>query len=269
MAGLTTTTIKKLFAFSGNTCAFPKCREPLYSNGVLIGEVCHIKSEKPGAARYNPSLTDADRHSYDNIILLCANHHTVIDKDEKTYTVERLVGMKREHESKQTARFSITDAEAIRLAIFTGGTVAGAVASTIASSIGDIVRAVSEIDPTRRKKSEARDLSKLLKRIGPGGIAHYSDHKIGKAIGNQFVILFFTEGWKVAELDLRRADLLQRHRPNTLLFLLSHEHQSAFEVVSAILDTYLNRIGFKRVDAANWKQDKRVLRVVLAKLARY
>jgi hypothetical protein len=65
-----------------------------------VCEVCHIKGEKPTAARYDTAQSDEQRHGFDNLILLCNVHHKVVDDDEEAYTVERLTRMKAEHEAK-------------------------------------------------------------------------------------------------------------------------------------------------------------------------
>jgi hypothetical protein len=109
----TQNTLKRLFAHSGNRCAFPCCVAPLTHNDTLIGEVCHIKGDKPGASRYDPSQADRERQAYDNLIVLCPNHHTVVDDDEVAYTVDRLLRMKIEHEAQAT---NIPDSEAERVA---------------------------------------------------------------------------------------------------------------------------------------------------------
>jgi len=93
-------TIKKIFALSGNYCAFPGCTEHIInSEGQLIGEVCHIEAANEDGERYNPLQTDEERRSFDNLILLCANHHLVTDNVIE-YTVERLKEIKKQHEEK-------------------------------------------------------------------------------------------------------------------------------------------------------------------------
>ena len=106
-------TIKRLFARSGNLCAFPNCKAPLTHNDTLLGEICHIKGEKPGAARHDPNQSSADRQEYANLIILCPTHHTVIDDDEESYTVERVIGMKARHEA---ALPSMSEEDATRVA---------------------------------------------------------------------------------------------------------------------------------------------------------
>jgi len=94
-------TVKRLFAVSGNRCAFPNCRTEIVNEGTILGEICHIKSAKPNGPRYDNLQSPEDHHSYDNLTLLCANHDTVVDDDEEAYTVERLAKMKRDHEASE------------------------------------------------------------------------------------------------------------------------------------------------------------------------
>jgi hypothetical protein len=102
-------TLKRLFALSGNHCPFPKCTASLTYEATLVGEVCHIKGDRPGSARYDPDQSEADRQAYDNLIAMCPTHHTVIDDDEESYPVERLLRMKADHEARSTI---MPDAEA-------------------------------------------------------------------------------------------------------------------------------------------------------------
>ena len=97
--GASVSTIKRLFAHSGNRCAFPRCTAPVIEGTTIVGEVCHIKGARPGSARYDAQQTADERHGFDNLILMCGRHHTVIDDDEEAYTVERIIRMKADHES--------------------------------------------------------------------------------------------------------------------------------------------------------------------------
>jgi len=105
----TESTLKQLFALSGNRCPIPNCKATLVYNGRLIGEVCHIKGDNPGAARYDPLQTDKERQSYENLVAMCPTHHTVIDDDAESYPTDRILKMKAEHEAKVIA---MTDADA-------------------------------------------------------------------------------------------------------------------------------------------------------------
>jgi hypothetical protein len=94
---------KKLWARSGNICSFPDCNTELVPEkraNRVIGEEAHIKGEKPTAPRYDPNQSPEERDSYENRILLCPTHHTEIDADPQTWTVERLFEMKVKHEQQ-------------------------------------------------------------------------------------------------------------------------------------------------------------------------
>ncbi|MGC2236780.1 MAG: HNH endonuclease [Pyrinomonadaceae bacterium] len=114
MKSPTTSTLKYLFAISGNICAFPECKNLLVESNNVVGEVCHIKGHKPDAARYDANQTEEQRHAFDNLILMCPNHHTIIDKDEKTYTVETLLDYKAKQSLQAKSPLSENDTTIIQ-----------------------------------------------------------------------------------------------------------------------------------------------------------
>ena len=93
--------IKRLFAVSGNRCAFPKCDVPLVdeSSGKVTGKICHIKARKSDGPRYDPNQSDEERDAFENLLLMCPLHHDIIDSDPESYTVTRLKEIKDKHES--------------------------------------------------------------------------------------------------------------------------------------------------------------------------
>jgi hypothetical protein len=86
---------------SGNQCAFPDCDIIFFKSGdeTNRSNICHIEAAEQGGQRYNPDSTDEYRRSYENLILLCPNHHKETD-DVSLYPVKALIDMKREHEDK-------------------------------------------------------------------------------------------------------------------------------------------------------------------------
>ena len=71
---------KMLWAKSGNRCAICKIElitEQKTDSNLNIGEECHIISSKSKGPRHKPNLNDYD--TFDNLILLCRNHHKEID----------------------------------------------------------------------------------------------------------------------------------------------------------------------------------------------
>ena len=94
-------TIKRLYALSGNQCAFPGCKVTFVNpdDDTNISIICHIEAANPGGPRYNPNSTDDYRRSDENLILLCPNHHVETD-NVSLYPVEVLQDMKRKHVDK-------------------------------------------------------------------------------------------------------------------------------------------------------------------------
>lgn len=94
-------TLRYLYGKSGNKCAFPDCNEPIFEDdGTLTGECCHIEAFSAGGARYNPNTTIEQRNSKENLIMLCARHHKIIDSHPQEYPTERLREIKTTHEQQ-------------------------------------------------------------------------------------------------------------------------------------------------------------------------
>ncbi|MCC6607706.1 MAG: hypothetical protein IT327_31150 [Anaerolineae bacterium] len=81
----TISTIKKLFAYSGNQCAAPDCSNLLIEDNVVLGEICHIEAAEENGPRYNNDSNDEYRRSYENLILLCEKCHKKVDAKENAY----------------------------------------------------------------------------------------------------------------------------------------------------------------------------------------
>jgi len=96
---LTARIVRALFAKSGNRCAFAGCNNVLIKHDDLyVGEIAHIEAAESGGPRYNPKQTDDERRSYDNLMLLCHEHHVEIDDDASRYNPQVLRNIKRAHE---------------------------------------------------------------------------------------------------------------------------------------------------------------------------
>jgi hypothetical protein len=94
--------IKLLWGRSANRCAI--CKKELSQDSQLaggsfpIGEQSHIVGEKQGAPRGESILSEQERNSYANLILLCPNDHALIDKNPIDWPVEKLYMAKTQHE---------------------------------------------------------------------------------------------------------------------------------------------------------------------------
>ncbi len=96
---ITQKTRQRLYGLSGNQCAFPGCSQHFFNvdDEANLSNICHIEAAEEGGQRYNPNSNDDYRRSFENLILLCPNHHKITD-DTSVYTVEVLQKMKRDHE---------------------------------------------------------------------------------------------------------------------------------------------------------------------------
>ena len=70
------------------------------SGPAVISDICHIYASSPNGPRGQGGLTEDELKSIDNLILLCPNHHRVVDRQPETYTAELLKQWKEEHEAK-------------------------------------------------------------------------------------------------------------------------------------------------------------------------
>jgi len=90
--------IKILWGRSANRCAI--CKIELTPDGEIetIREIAHIISQSPDGPRGEESLPVNNRNDYSNLILLCPNHHSEIDKIPESWPTIRLQKIKGEHE---------------------------------------------------------------------------------------------------------------------------------------------------------------------------
>lgn len=118
--------MKTLFAHSNNVCAFSggraaceeKLTDPTWKSVKAI--ICHIHGLHPGSARYDPTMTDAERNDYDNLILMCPNHSRLIDDLEPdNYPADALRVMKERYEEQAaTTSWRPDESELARFAIW-------------------------------------------------------------------------------------------------------------------------------------------------------
>ncbi|MES2331200.1 MAG: hypothetical protein V4539_16465 [Bacteroidota bacterium] len=94
------TVVRRLFALSGNLCAYPGCQHELInSKEQFVAEICHIEGANPGSARFNHAQSDEERRSFENLLLLCHRHHVETD-DESEFSVTRMQEIKAAHEKQ-------------------------------------------------------------------------------------------------------------------------------------------------------------------------
>jgi len=120
--GISVKTRKRLWLRSGGRCAFNECDQELIEvigagSDTVLGIECHIVAQKDAptrVARSESSLSSDerskwrglidDRHGFANLVLMCANHSTIIDDPAGGYTVAQIVELKLHHETAEDAR---------------------------------------------------------------------------------------------------------------------------------------------------------------------
>jgi len=103
---LSTKDRKHLWSAAAGICSYNHngecCGKALFTkNGEMdtnVGAECHIIGEKPAAARYQDGYDE--KETYDNAILLCTDHHKIVDDNPELYTPTILRQMKIAHENK-------------------------------------------------------------------------------------------------------------------------------------------------------------------------
>jgi len=222
----------------------------------LVAHVCHICADKPGGPRFDPEQTEKDRQDYENLIVFCPNHHTLIDNDEATYTVTVLKEMKRQHEKTAQKEFVISDDLAKQAA--TG---------VLAASIG-----VTEL--WRSTESKGEDVTKLIAdlhrilKYAPKGlvICKFANEEIAIFL-NFLTEIFRQSGWRIQfETDPLNKNI--ELRPSAiLLFILPTRHQIPVGE-QAVLE-FLERCGFhpvKQNEVETLESDKFVLTIAFGAL---
>jgi hypothetical protein len=92
----------RLFAASGGYCQNPACVRPLFvdtgTKRIHIAEIAHVFAARNAGPRAKKALPEAERGAFENLILLCGDCHTMIDKAEQDFPDAFIFSWKRDHE---------------------------------------------------------------------------------------------------------------------------------------------------------------------------
>lgn len=106
----------RLFVDSAGYCQNPGCNTALFPEGHQghphIAEMAHIFAAIDGGPRTDETLTEEERGDYANIILLCANCHTLADKTPETHPATLMSSWKRGHVERIREVFGVRKFEA-------------------------------------------------------------------------------------------------------------------------------------------------------------
>ena len=84
---------------------------------TVLGEIAHIEGVGKRAARHNPNRPEDTLNDIDNLILLCHDHHTIVDNKKNGYTVAMLRKMKQDHERQGMTEIQQRDATLAKIYI--------------------------------------------------------------------------------------------------------------------------------------------------------
>ncbi len=96
--------LKLLWGMAAARCAFPDCQivlvaPPTKSDpSVVLGQVSHIVGLEDDGPRGDPAYPDSLRNKYENLILLCPGHHSLVDGQDSSYSTDTLKNWKVAHE---------------------------------------------------------------------------------------------------------------------------------------------------------------------------
>ncbi len=151
---LTKQQVKLLLPLTRNKCAMhkigPSC-EPyqLVCDDTFYGEFAHICAAEEGGERWVDSMSDDDsngeennRNGIKNIIVLCPNHHTIIDKKNNGYSIDRLREIKTQHEGQDAPVINNISEDAINNAV----SVANATITNFNNNVGNGVQQVNSMN---------------------------------------------------------------------------------------------------------------------------
>jgi len=105
----------EIWTKAGGRCQYRGCNKPLWRDDVRLvtmnrSYLAHIVADEPGGPRGDPVLSDQLQDKFSNIMLLCDDHHRLIDKEDVLgHSVELLRAYKQQHEERIERLTSLQD----------------------------------------------------------------------------------------------------------------------------------------------------------------
>lgn len=135
-------------------CYFPDCAnrvvEMAGETPIVTAQIAHIRAAKKGGPRYDENMTDEERRSFSNLLVLCTFHHRLIDTKPTgdNYPAELLQEWKEQHEgqlSKDLAALTEED-----LTEFLNSTLE----ELIAETKSELLAAIEKVEAISRESAE-------------------------------------------------------------------------------------------------------------------
>ncbi len=111
----------KLWAVSAGRCEL--CNRILYSDLVFgvdgnFGESAHIHAVSEGGPRHKWGMSSEEKNNIENLMLLCAEHHHLIDTNPKEWGESKLIFAKNAHESRIRMSTELNDSHSCRIVAY-------------------------------------------------------------------------------------------------------------------------------------------------------
>jgi hypothetical protein len=244
-------TFRELCLKSGNLCAFPHCDALMMNEaGLFIGQLYHIEAAEPGGERFNPDMTNEERRSVSNLMLMCYPHHRE-SNDTTKYTVSKLKRMKAAHER----RFSRPDramrekvGRLNRAALVSAGVVAGASIGAVIHQIRSVFDALvgPSDEPTANLRALQKDMEQSLRYAPTGIIYYFSRDRLHLAVGNLFLEIFKSVGWRVERMDkpFRFRDGEEPNFHHSMLMVFAFKNSNQLPIGRQAIDELFQKCGF-------------------------
>jgi len=164
-------TVASLAKRAAQTCSNPICRRSTSgphsddTKSIVVGEAAHIRGARSGSARFDSSMSDAERAEPSNGIWLCNVCAKLIDSDPIRFSVDSLYDWKRQHEAWVEAGRP-TGQSAAREIIVTGGGLGGLVENQ-GPGIGLEVQGAPG-QTAERIEVVGRGIGEIVTNTGPG-----------------------------------------------------------------------------------------------------
>lgn len=113
-----------LWVKAGGRCQYEGCNIPLWRDEVTkvafnTSYIAHIIADEPGGPRGDPTLSLQLANHISNLMLLCDQHHRMIDKEDVSgHPIDRLIEMKRKHEERIEILTGIQPDKASHIVLF-------------------------------------------------------------------------------------------------------------------------------------------------------
>lgn len=117
-------TIHMLCAHAAGRCEFEGCGRLLFTDSITLDDfnntnVAHIVASSPTGPRGDKDRSHKLSQDIDNLMLMCMDHHKLIDSYPEIYTEDILLKMKKRHEQSVQELCAAINAESTEIIMLT------------------------------------------------------------------------------------------------------------------------------------------------------